>query len=100
MGWEFEDEFEDPQLDARWEKLNAMVEGMKRRGERGVEVGKEEVRVRGRVLGVDEMGDADADGAGKEGGAEVGDLSFSMTEIGEGEDVDESAGQEMSDGER
>ncbi|RXK38895.1 hypothetical protein M231_03844 [Tremella mesenterica] len=48
----FDNDMVDPQIEARWERIISMVDGMKQRGQRAVERGKEEVRIAGqRVLG-------------------------------------------------
>lgn len=72
-----EAEMTDPQLDARWSKMEDLVMGMKKAAEEAVRSGEEEGsrEGRGRVLGwaeMEEMEEADASFISEGGRGEVG----------------------------
>jgi len=65
---DFEEDLQDPELESRWEKITVVINAMKSRGERAVQVGNEEIRpVAQRVLQWTEVDREDSPmGAGNE----------------------------------
>jgi hypothetical protein len=85
----FDDEVEDPELETRWGRVNDLVEGMRRKGEKEVE---RKVELGGvKVLHIDGGGidDTREEGRGAVGDESVGEIS--LDEIGMDELGDVSA---------